>query len=89
MLPRPFTAVLLRGLCCARATGCCHWQPVVQKDAAGATLLRGVIVLGPDHTVADMCKMLRTELQMAPTGARLHRLGSTLPKHQLAARCRA
>ena len=42
--------------------------PVVQPDAtSGDVLLRGCLVLGPGHTLADVCKMILTELQMAPT----------------------
>lgn len=28
--------------------------------------MRGLVVLGSCHTVADLCKMLSTELQLAP-----------------------
>ena len=43
--------------------------PIVQRDGkSGDVLLRGVLNIGPGHTVADGCKMLLTELQMAPIG---------------------
>ena len=45
--------------------------PVVQRDATQATLLRGMLVIGPGHTLADVCKMLLTELQMEPKGIEL------------------
>ena len=45
--------------------------PVVQRDATQATLLRGMLVIGPGHTLADVCKMLLTELQMEPKGLEL------------------
>jgi len=40
---------------------------VAQRDESGALVLRGALVIGPGHTVADGCKMLFTELQMGPT----------------------
>ena len=42
---------------------------MVQKDATGATVLRGVLIIGPGQTLADGCKMLLTELQLGPTAA--------------------
>ena len=45
-------------------------MPVVQVDeTSGDLLIRGCLTLGPGHTLADVCKMLLTELQMAPRGA--------------------
>ena len=41
---------------------------VLQKsDASGTVDLRGLIVIGPGQTIADICKMLLTELQLCPT----------------------
>ena len=41
---------------------------IVQRPdgPSGATLLRGALCIGPGHTMADVCKMLLTELQMTP-----------------------
>ena len=44
--------------------------PVVQRadgDGDGGLVLRGLLVVGPGHTVADCCKMLLTELQLGPS----------------------
>lgn len=43
--------------------------PVVQKDASGAVILRGLLIVGPGQSLADGCKMLLTELQLGPDAA--------------------
>ena len=48
---------------------CTRDLPVVQKEKAADehVVLRGLLVVGPGHTLADCCKMLLTELQLGPT----------------------
>ena len=36
----------------------------------GATVLRGLLIIGPGQTLADGCKMLLTELQLGPADGR-------------------